>query len=419
MQPPVSTRSGLVARLVDGLHIMAGASPQDMARLDQRASIQYATLGLVMLAGFVLLAAAWIKVGVLYFGPVGVLVPGLIVPTIFVLGIDRLVAMSPRRLHGELEPYSPQPHPWRNVELLFRVGSAVVLSTLSIMTLFLALSTESIQRLQAADARQANQALRSDLVDRIESEHRLKTEQANARQAQLQADLQASQAQHAQLITDMTEAERHARQSRDDAALEMGGLAGRVEGRGPRFQARERLAEQNEQSAQALRQRIELAAAERTRLQRDLDAARDAAAAAIEERNRRLATLNVQINADARHVRVASGIFADFATLLRLFKDPVEGPGYVWLGLVSFAVLFCLEMCPLLAMALNPSSPLDVLRIARNRELAADLVTGSELAVISARARLGAPIRMWSVNVSAQRGQTDGPGEGPPEASLR
>ena len=77
-----------------------------------------------------MLCAAWIKVGFTYFGNVGIFVPGLVVPALFVLGIDRLVAMGPRRLDGELAPYSPAPARNARSQRLLRIGTALAIATM-------------------------------------------------------------------------------------------------------------------------------------------------------------------------------------------------------------------------------------------------------------------------------------------------
>ena len=84
------------------LQRLAGAAAEDMAFLDERTRMQYTALGTVFALNFVFLCAAWMKVGYVYLGPVGLLVPGLALPALMVLGLDRVAAMRPRPLEGDL-----------------------------------------------------------------------------------------------------------------------------------------------------------------------------------------------------------------------------------------------------------------------------------------------------------------------------
>ena len=77
---------------------IAGAAPDDVCRLSQRTGMLYTALGLVFAANFLILLFVWCKVGWHYFGVPGLLVPGITVPVLCVIGLDRLVAM--RRRHS-------------------------------------------------------------------------------------------------------------------------------------------------------------------------------------------------------------------------------------------------------------------------------------------------------------------------------
>ena len=388
---PTPRRPGLKQWLMSMLHVVAGAAPQDLVQLDQRASMQYATLGLAFLLNLVILLAAWIKVGVAYFGAVGVLVPGTVVPCLFVLGLDRLVAMRGRRLTGELAGFNLQDVQRRSREPVLRLAMAVALSGLTTFTFLLTLSTDSIRQRQNEDARVTNQPLRQELTERVQASYSQRTAQIQAREQRLQQERAAQQTQAEVIVQDLAQVETRARQSRDYAAMEAGGLDNRLTGTGPRFRAQMQLALQNDQAAATLRMQLRQAEGRRQAAEKELVDSSAAAATALADRNRGLVNLDEDIRLDDRYVAPRRGLFADATAFVRLYSDPQEALGRWLLTLLTASVLFTLECAALLALALNPSSPLDVLRMARHREQAARVVAESETLIARARAA-GAPI---------------------------
>jgi hypothetical protein len=121
---------------------------------------------------------------------------------------------------------------------------------------------------------------------------------------------------------------------------------------------------------------------------------RSAGAQALTLHNRELADLDDAVRVDSRYVAPVHGLFADAAAFARLFSDPREGTGFWLMAIVGGVVLFVLECASLLALALMPASPLDVLRVARNRVMAAAIVADAELMVAQQRARMGSPVRV-------------------------
>lgn len=391
--------------VLTSLQALAGAHRDELDGLGSRASNQYATLGLALLLNFIVMAAAWMKVGLHYWGAIGLVVPGLVIPGLFILCIDRLVAMRPRTLTAELAPYSPQHPVGARWEPMLRIGSAAVLSALTTLTLLVSQAGPSIKRLQDDDARKANMMLRAEIVERGEQQYRVRMAHAQAAEAAAIQERNEQQQRSESVASQLDEVERRARQSRDDAAMEAGGLGNRLQGRGPRFAAQEQMALQNEQVALALRERVRQHQAARQAAARALADAQRALAQAVSDRNRDQAEVDDVMKLDPRHVVPVRGLFADVSAFLRLYADPREGPGQWLLTILAAGVLFALECGALLAIALNPSSPLDVLRTARHREQAAGIVADSELRVAQARARMGAPLRVRPVDA-----------EGPPQA---
>lgn len=389
--------ASLSTRVQDLLHCMAGAAPQLLARLDDQVRMQYATLGLVFLLNLLILVAVWIKVGVAYFGAVGVLVPGIAVPCLFVLGLDRLVAMRRRTLKDELAGFNlPGSTSRLGLEPVLRVAMAVALSALTTFTFLMSQSTDSIRHLQNEDARLANQGLRQDLTERALTTHSLRAGQSQAREQQLLADRKALQAQIEATQADLVQIESRARQSRDMASMEAGGLDRRPQGMGVKFHAATEMALHNEQAAADLRARLRQVQAQRESADKELAEVRGAADGAMSERNRSMGQLDEDMRLDSRFVTARRGLFADATAFVRLYADPQEAVGRWLLSILLVAVMFALECASLLALAMNPSSPMDVLRMATSREQAARAVAESEIAVAREAARSPAiEVRDW------------------------
>lgn len=375
------------------LYVLAGAAPQDIARLEQRTGMQYGTLGAVFLLNLVILSGAWIAVGTTYFGAIGVLVPGLAVPAMFVLGLDRLVAMRGRRLTGELAGFNLPEAAGPNWEPALRVAMALALASLTTMTFLMSQSRDSIHELQNQDARQSNRAMRQELTERIDAAYEQRASQQQAREERLALDRQEQQARLESLTQQLSSIEARARRARDEAAMESGGLDNRVRGNGPRHAAQMQLANQNEAAAQDLRARQRATAAARQATDKEIAELAGAANANLAERNQAMARLDDAMKADQRYVAPRRGLFADATAFVRLYADPTEAAGRWLFTVFAVAVMFALESAALLALALNPSSPLDVLRMARNRETASAIVAESEIAVARTRAA-AAPIHV-------------------------
>lgn len=371
---------------------LVGASPDDLSRLSDRTQLKLAALGLAFGIGLVLLLAAWIHVGWTYFGWFGVLVPGVAVPMAMVLGLDRLIAMQTRPLRAELAPYNPPVTPEeaaeRRNQKLVRLVMAMVFSAITTYTLLLSFSQDGIRQSQRNAANAANAQLRQTHEQRLNTEHDL-------RDSMLEKRLQDLQDERSQLSMSLAEADAAAKssdksalQARDEAAQEAGGLAGKATGYGPRYKAQRDIeahhqaaAAQQSSRALQLRQRIDQLDREVTGLQQQratLRAQTDLAMAAVPE----------SIRSDPKYAPVKSGLFADSSAFIHLYSDPDEGTGHWVMTLLLTPFLFCLEMLPLLALALYGSSPLDVLRIAENRAEAAGVAAEAELLIARRRAAL-------------------------------
>ena len=374
------------------LYWFAGVSAEDMARLSTRTRLKLAALGLAFVIGLIVLVFAWVHVGHTYFGWIGVIVPGLAVPAAMILGLDRLIAMQPRRLTGELAAYNQVEQPGeadaRKTQRRARMATALVFSAITVYTLLLSMSQDSIQHAQREASSRANAQLRSVFEQRIQAAHAL----SDGALAQRLTDLQT---ERATLVTASSQADAAAKtadaaalKAQNDASREAGGLDGRDTGTGPKYRAqREIEAYQNAEAAKqqlkvnVLRQRIDAidrsitsTNAERNSLKSSTDAS--------------LRGVPQAIMADPTYVRVKSGLFADSSAFIRLYADPEEGPGHWLLTLLLAPFLFALECVPLLALALYGSSAYDVFRMAESRAEAAGAVAAAEMLIARRRAAM-------------------------------
>lgn len=357
---------------------IAGAAPDDVCRLPQRTGMQYTALGLVFATNFLILLFVWCKVGWHYFGVLGLLVPGITVPVLYVIGLDRLVAMRRRHLTGDLQGFSRTPRE-RSFEPLFRVASAVALSALSAFTFMMEQSADSTLAFQNKQARHANSALRAELEARVSGETDIRGQQLAERMQQFgqERDRLSGLLQQQQGLA--AQAESGSRTALGEAAREAGGLGHRLAGSGPRHQAQMRLADLSGAAAAEAQQRQADLEARRASLDHEGASLRAEVLAAEASRNAGFSAIDARIRDDDRYVAPARGLFADATAFMRLFADPDEGLGRWLLAVLLFAVLMSLECAALIGLGINPHSPLDVLRANDDRVTAARLLTVAQV----------------------------------------
>ena len=383
----------LGAMLCSLLYVIAGVAPEDVTRLDQRTRIQYATLGLAFALNLIILLAVWMKVGTRYLGWPGLFVPGIAVPCLFVLGLDRLVAMRHRRLSGELAGFNlPEGNPRRS-ETVFRIAMALSFSVLTTLTFMLDQASSPIRVKQDDVSRMKNRPLHEEMTQRVLTSYDQRRTELDARSKQHQLDRESLQKQIESVNQQMAEVQGRARIARDQAAMEAGGLDQRVLGTGPRFRAQLAMAMQNEQSAAQLQASQRNLIAQRQAIDKSAAELAVALNTALMGRNRGLANVDIDMQDDLRFQQPKRGLFADATAFVALYSEPGEAAGMWIFTLALFPVLLAIECAALLALSINPSSPLDVLRMAENRALASRLVGDAEIAMARSQSR-GAPIEI-------------------------
>lgn len=324
----------------------------------------YITLGLVFVCNFVFLSCAWIKVFSNYFGWLGIL-PGLVIPAVFVLGIDRLMAQRPRRLTGSLERY--ELHAGRSVmEIALRISISFALSVTSTFTLLLNLSQDLIREQAQTDARLANAALRQEYVDSIASLFGPEFELLKGQESTLLQNRLYAQKELERSVADEAAAASAARDARQEQFAEAGGLdvngRQRSVGIGPRYLAQREIADMNDALAAAARETRERVEARLESLERDLSVVRTAITDAQRQRQQSLDEVNSAIVADMRYVREKADLFSDTVLFLRLFTDPQRASGVTLVTMDIFMFLVTLELAAILALYLLPQTQYDVLK---------------------------------------------------------
>lgn len=387
---PAKSLGAMLCRM---LYVIAGVAPEDMTRLDQRTRIQYATLGLAFALNLIILVAVWVKVGHRYLGWPGVFVPGLAVPCLFVLCMDRLVAMRHRRLTGELAGFNLPEGDTRRSETAFRVAMALAFSVLTTFTFMLDQAASPIRVKQDDVSRLKNRPLHEEMTQRVLTSYDQRRTELDARSKQHQLDRESLQTQLDSVNQQLAEVQGRARMARDQAAMEAGGLDQRVLGPGPRFRAQLAMAIQNEQSASQLQASQRNLIAQRQAVDKSAAELAVALNAALMARNRGLANVDIDMQEDLRFQQPKRGLFADATAFLALYSEPGEAAGMWLFTLILFPVLLAIECAALLALSINPSSPLDVLRMAENRASASRLVADAEIAMARSQSR-GAPIEI-------------------------
>ena len=145
------------------LYWLAGTSEEEVSELPPSAGLQCQCLGIVMLANYLLLLAIWGKVGWRYFGAFGLVVPGLVLPTLMALGLDRLILMQSRPYRGVLAPATPEGVVPARRKSGARVVMAVLFSAFTTASFMVELSAPSIAAFHARESAQHNQPLLTEL----------------------------------------------------------------------------------------------------------------------------------------------------------------------------------------------------------------------------------------------------------------
>jgi hypothetical protein len=357
---------------------MAGADRDNLEKSSARAKMLYTCLGVVFFVNFIFLAMIWTKVGLQYFG-LGGLILGLIIPSGFVLGIDRIICMSHRPLTGVLDVYQIRTNRTSHRAIILRVSLSFILCLASTFTFQLQQSQALISAKSADNARVANQPLHQELIKRVTAEYQQRNNFVSLQEESLRESLTTLLKTQREASNTENEALVKARAARDEEFSEMGGLGVRAVGNGVRAQAQRAIADQNEAVATAARQRKDAAVRAITQIGAELQGLQKQGMESEERQRQLLDGIDLQMQSDSRYVVPKSGLFADATIFIGLYADPDVAAGIIAISLITFGFLLAVELLALVALSLTPATSFDVAVLATEIKSAEVIVSQSEL----------------------------------------
>ena len=362
----------------------SGTDPDIVKEMKSRDRMLRSGLGLVFLLNYFVLLLAWLKVGLRYFGWMGVLV-GLLVPSIF-LALDRIIAMRHRHLTGPLAVYNHGQTDDRT-EVKLRIIMALALSLATTFTFQMDQANSLISDKAKAQWQTANQTLRTEIAGLVSAEATAQKTALEATAKSLEKDIAVQEKQRNEAIEIARETASKARHARDEQSAENGGL-GRVAGQGSKFLAQRDIADRNQALAASANTAAETAQNKLNELNSTLSQVNKDISQLAEKSKNGIAEVDAAIAKDSRFVPMRTGLFSDATIFLGLFFDPAVAAGMWVMSIITWAVLLTLELAALLGLRLLPTSAYDLALITNLRSDSARLIAGSEieLAQLSARA---------------------------------
>jgi uncharacterized protein DUF4407 len=357
---------------------MAGSDKDCLEVATNRARKLHTALGIAFLVNFVLLMIIWTKVGIHFFGFPGIVL-GLLIPCGLVLGIDRIIAMRPRPLRGELAVYGIRNDRGTITETIIRVFLSAVLCIASTFTFQLVQSHSLIAAKAADNANNANRALRQEMVEQIIA--------VNKKHQDLIAMQEKSKTSHlANLIETQREATNtehealtEARNAQGERIAEIAGHGSYAKGDGPKAKGHKKIADLNEAIAAEARRRKEVTTRTINQVSKELLELKTQVMKSESEKNLLLDGVAEKMRTDPRYVAQKSGLFAEATIFVRLFNDPDVAAGIWVTSIMTFGILFVLELIALVALLLTPSSSYDIALLVKEIRQGAILSSNEKL----------------------------------------
>lgn len=353
--------------------------------------MRYTSAGLAMVIWFIFMLCAWVKTGLYFFGTGGGFVFSL-VPALM-LAVDRMILGQCRNPAGALAAYALDELEVKHWEYGLRAVIALVFSAVTTSVFLIAYAAPDIRAQQQRDQHKANAPLRAELAGRVDAQAAERMRSVSARSAELEAHAVILKEEHALARKTAEEAESRVSTAQFNVAAEWGGLEGRHLGDGPRHKAYSMIASQNRDTAVNARARETRAREALAKVQAELQQLSAQREGATSARNAGMANLDAEMQDDTRFVKRKQGLFADATTLLGLFGDKDVGAGLLAGCLLAAAMLFAVEMAPLLALGFLPTTPVDVERIAQDRADAARIIAGLEIELMQSASRRAVRVR--------------------------
>jgi len=363
------------------------------AILAHRTDVQmrYTSAGLLVCAWYIFMLITWIKTGLYFFG-VGGAIAFALIPTIM-LAVDRMILGQPRNPDGDLAAYAIDELKPKRWEYALRMLAALSFSVVTTLVFLITHSSAEIRARQQLDQQASNAPLRVELVGRMDAQVSERMRSIINRTAELEAQASFLREDHAASRKVAEEAESRMRGAQFNLAAELGGIEGRHMGAGPRHDAYQLIARQNQDAAVNARARETRARETLAKLQAVLNQLNSGRERVTTNHTGAMANIEADMSEDVRYVSRKQGLFADATTLIKLYGDGDVGPGLALTSFLTALLLFVLEMSPLLGLAFLPRTPFDVERIALNRGDAARIVAEHEIGLMQAASRRAARVR--------------------------
>lgn len=374
--------------LAQFLHFCGGSPVTIVANMDPSVRRRHTTRGVVFLVNFVFLTFVWSSIGWRYLGPIGLICPGLVMPTLLVLGFGRLIAMQPWLLRGELALYNIEgmAESHKGLYWLPRVITAAVVSTLTTLLLLIALNQNLLRERALEASREANTALSTEYVNHIEAVSNAQLDEQNTQREETAEALQRAKDALSTATRNRADAEAKLSEADRQQHAEAGGLDGRAPGKKQRFRAWQAQAEDTAKDVQRENDRVTKAQGSVDTLTAQLAAIDNKLAGLQGERKRQLDEIPGAITQDPRYVPPLDGIFYDATLFLGLYGDRKLGPGLATFTVLLIPVLFSIELSDLIAILLSRCPLTMVAESLRVRVEIAKLVSRSESQIAAAYA---------------------------------
>lgn len=386
------SRIGEIVRTSRRLCLWLAGMPADEVlghRVDTQ--MRYTAAGLVIGVWYLLMCMVWAKSGYSLYGPVGSFAL-LLMPTLM-LGLDRMIVSHPRNPTGVLAAYSVPGLGVGRIQVVARFGCAIAFSLASTSLFLIDQNRSDIYAQQRKDHFVLNSPIREEGIARLNAAAGLQ-KQGNAEAIQrLNSERDQASAEHDKARTIADEADARFRDAKFNTEAEAGGIEGRVAGRHVRFRAYEKIAQQSKDDAVSARARESTARTRLLKADLELKAMQATAETVLAEFNVAKKNIDEEVRQDPRYIPQKTGLFANATTLIRLFGDKQIGPGLSVFTIIVVLVLIVMEMGPLIACSLLPTTAFDVERVARDRADAALAVAQHELHVVDAQARRSVQVR--------------------------
>jgi hypothetical protein len=367
------------------LLVVAGCNDQLIERCGDHTKNRYAGLGAIFLLNYLILVCVWSKVGFTYFGPFGLVAPGVLVPSLF-LALDRLVAMRPRKLRGELEAYDVGASSSGN-EVYLRIWMAIVLSIATTTTFLIDQSKDLIEQKKQSQSTLLNKDLKNEYIRKGTEALELEISTKKQLLTSLESTLTMSKKELWGLGQKKTIFEAAALNAEVQAQEERGGLNGKVQGCQDKCLAQLGIAHVNRQALNAAIDREIKVELVYLQTEEKINPLTISLKELLNERSLLLESVTKQYQADERYRFVATGLFADATTFLALYADENVGNGMWLFTAIIMGLMSTLELAVLLGLCLLPTTTYDTIQIAENRLEASRHVCDAEIGIIQQQAK--------------------------------